>query len=107
MGNKKNTILVLVVVALFIASGVVLYRGFSGGGTVGGAIPDIASGQKDIVNLLPYGTSLDFSAIKARSTSSTPFVYETVDQNNVGVDIHSLITPALDSSAQSQLQGRK
>lgn len=107
MGNSKNTILILVVVGLFVASGVVLYRGFSGGGSTAAGIPDIAGAQKEIVNLLPYGTNLDFAKVKARALSSTPFVYETVDQNNVGIDIHSLITPALDANGQTQLQGRK
>ena len=106
MGNSKNTILILVVVALFIASGVVLYRGFAGGGSTGG-IPDIAGAQKEIVNLLPYGTNLDFAKIKSRAASTTPFVYETVDQNNVGIDVRALISPALDSNGQTQLQGRK
>lgn len=105
MGNSKNTILILVVVALFVASGVVLYRGFSGGGSAAGGVADIAGAQKEIVNLLPYGTNLDFSKVKTRAQSTTPFVYETVDQSNIGVDIHSLITPAADAS--SQQQGRK
>lgn len=102
MGNSKNTILILVVVGLFIASGVVLYRGFSGGSSTGAGIADIAGAQKEIVNLLPYGTNLDFSKVKARALSTTPFVYETVDQTNIGVDIHSLITPALDANSQQQ-----
>jgi uncharacterized protein (UPF0333 family) len=105
MGNNKNTILVLVIVVLFIASGVVLYKGiFQGGSSALNATPDIIGAQKEIVNLLPYGSNLDFSKVKQRTGTTTTVNYETVDQVNVGVDIHSLISAASDGTA-TQVNG--
>lgn len=100
MGNKKNLILAAIVIVLFVASGLVLYNGlFKGrGSVVTDAVPDIDGAQKEIVNLLPHGTSLDFAQVKARGASSTPFTYAPVDQNTVGVDIHSLINSGPDGS---------
>jgi hypothetical protein len=100
MGNNKNTILVIVIAALFVASGVVLYKGiFANSAAVVQNVSDIASAQKEIVNLLPYGTSLDFTKVKTRATSSTGITYEQVDQNNVGLDVHNLISAATDTTA--------
>lgn len=99
MGNNKNTILILVIVVLFGASGIVLYRGlFQGGTSALQASPDIVGAQKEIVNLLPYGSNLDFSKVRERTSSTTAVIYEVVDQANVGVDIHSLISAASDGT---------
>lgn len=97
MGNKKNTLLVLVVVVLFVASGLVLYNGFfksSSTTTLGAA----GGGKEVIVNLLPYGTKLDFDPVAKHSESGANIVYEKVDPKNVAVDVHSLISPFKDEA---------
>lgn len=96
MGNKKNTVLVFVIAILFIASGVVLYNGFfkSSTSTINSGVSDKA----EIVNLLPYGTKLDFEPVTQHADSGASIVYEKVDPRNVAVDIHSLISPVKDEA---------
>ncbi len=97
MGNKKNTLLIFVVVILFIASGVVLYNGFvKSPGT--NTINTVGGGKEEIVNLLPYGTKLDFDPVEKHADSGANIVYEKVDPKNVAVDVHSLISPVKDET---------
>lgn len=95
MAHSKNTILILVVVVLFVLSGIILYRGlFQGGGDNSVAsISSIQESQKEIVNLLPYGTTLNFDAVEKRTEATSTVVYTPVDPNAVGVDMRALISP--------------
>ena len=90
MKNSKNTILVLVVVALFVASGAVIYRG-SFAKTDVPAVVVGAAGTNKVVSVMPYGSTLDFSKIIEKSQNSTTFRYEVVDPSFVGLEMSKLI----------------
>lgn len=66
---KKNTILIIVIVLLWVAGGCIVYfgvfRGSSGPGAgvlnnLGVGSDQVAANQSGIIKVLPYGTSLDF-----------------------------------------------
>jgi hypothetical protein len=105
MAHSKNTILVLVVVILFALSGIVLYRGlFKGGASADVAsISSIQESQREIVNLLPYGTTLNFNTVEKRSSTTNTVVYAPVDQTAVGVDIRALISPGSTQSSPTDV----
>lgn len=106
MNNKRDIILTFVIIGLFAASGLIIYQGLyansSGASVIVSAVPDVAGNQKEIVNLLPYGDSLDFARVKSRRETTQVFKYEPVDSNNVGVDTHNLIARGLASEAAPQ-----
>ncbi len=99
MKNSKNTILALVVVALFVASGAVIYRGFFAKTDVPAVVVG-AAGTNKVVSVMPYGSTLDFSKIIEKSQNSTTFRYEVVDPSFVGIEMSKLIySPAETTSA--------
>ncbi len=108
MGNKKNIILILVIVVLFVASGLIVYNGiFSKDSSLTFSSPHISASQKEIVNLLPYGDKLDFSSIQNRSQNARAFTYEQVDAASVGVDIHGLIATGGENTSPTQVNPKK
>ena len=90
MQNTKNTILVIVIVVLFAAAGMVIYRGFF----ANGAVPDISVGVPGtpVKNVMPYGSSLDFSRVQQRASTADTYRYEVVDTTAVGIAVQNLIT---------------
>jgi hypothetical protein len=99
MGQNKNKILVAVILVLFVASGMVLYNGFSGSGASTTGVQDIAAGQKEIVNLLPYGDKLDFTRVKSYTATARPFTMEPLDPANVGLAPANMFAPGGDGGA--------
>ncbi len=97
MGDKKNTLLIVVVVILFVASGVILYNGFFKSSTTSTLSTTVAD-KGEIVNLLPYGTKLDFDPVTKHTDAGVAIVYEKVDPKDVSVDLHSLISPVKDEA---------
>lgn len=100
MQNTKNTILVLIIVGLFVASGVVIYRGFFANST----IPDVsvAAGGASTKNLMPYGSGLDLSRIQQRAATADTYRYEVVDASAVGVAVQNLIASPTSNSAATK-----
>lgn len=106
MNNKRNIILILVIVGLFAASALIIYEGIyansSGASVIVSAAPDVVGSQKEIINLLPFGDKLDFSQVQSRHEATQVFKYQPVDSNNVGVDTHALIAQGASSEASNQ-----
>lgn len=100
MQNTKNTILVLVIIGLFVASGVVIYRGFF----ASPAIPDVsvAAGGAPTKNLMPYGSGLDLSRVQQRAATADTYRYEVVDATAVGIPVQNLITSPTSNSTPAK-----
>lgn len=98
MGNKKNIILVVVILLFVIGTVAVLYGGFSGPSTIIEGDPDIEGTQKEIVQLLPYGNKLDFEGIKSWDEGSAKVEFRELDPTSVGVDVRGLISPNFGST---------
>lgn len=80
---NKNSIMILLVIVLFGASGAVLYFGlFRNDG--GASIAAIESNQKNIIDLMPYGESLNFDIVTKRPNASAPYQYKQVTSGDVG-----------------------
>ncbi|MBP9686551.1 MAG: hypothetical protein KBD66_02000 [Candidatus Doudnabacteria bacterium] len=96
MQNTKNTILVIVIVVLFAAAGLVIYRGFF----ASEAIPDISVGVPGapVKNVMPYGSTLDFSRVQQRASTADTYRYEVVDAAVVGVAVQNLIASPSNNS---------
>lgn len=74
---NKNTILTIIVIALFAGSGAVLYFGlFKSSGT---APSPIEENQKNIVDLMPYGENLTFDILSKRTDAAPPYLYKKVE----------------------------
>ncbi len=104
--STKTIVLSAIICALFIGSGVILYNGFSGDpSAIVSSDPDIASAQKNIVNILPYGENLDFGKVKKRVDADGVFAipYETVNPSEVGIRKQELISPSYGAPATSPL----
>lgn len=92
--NKKNVILIVVVIVLVGAAGWILYAGIfrKTAGVLGSDSPNIDLTQKNIVNLLPYGTKLNFDPVENRTNIDPPFKYIQVNPStDVGVPEKDLI----------------
>ncbi len=96
MQNTKNTILILVIIGLFVASGVVVYRGFFANAN----IPSISVGTDTapVKNVMPYGSALDLTRVQQRAATADTYRYEVVDPASVGVAVQNLITPPVSTT---------
>lgn len=97
--SKRDKILAVVVTVVFGIAGYVLYTGLFKDqiSVVTNAAPDIEGNRKTIVDLLPYGSTLDVDPLKERNTqlnigSSSVFSYPTVTTGDVGVPVDQLLT---------------
>ena len=92
--NKKLIIQTVIIVACFLISGIVLYKGlFSSNSTLPATIPggslDVASGDEAV---LPHGTKLDFDVFKRQNFQYGILEYPKLNpQNEIGVDVNNLI----------------
>src|SRR5262245_14600808 len=98
--TSKDKILSGVVIVIFVAAGYVLYNGLFSDqiNVVTNPAPDIEGNKKTIINLLPFGTTLDVDKLEARNiqnnlTPGSVFVYPTVTTADVGVPIEQLLLP--------------
>lgn len=90
MQNTKNTILVLVILGLFVASGVVIYRGFFASAEIPSV--SVGAGATPAKNIMPYGATLDFAKVEQRATTTDTYRYEVLDPATVGVPVQNLVT---------------
>lgn len=85
MENKKNILLVIIVLALGIA--VVLFgRSFFAGGGLGTEAITAPS-----QNILPFGASLDFSKVDQFNKNKRTIVYPQVSPSEIGLGIGQMV----------------
>lgn len=96
--SKRDKILTLVVVLLFGAAGYVLYSGLFKDqiSIVTTAAPDIEANKKTIVDLLPYGSTLDLQKLKSRDerlqiNPSVLYTYPSITDDEVGISANELV----------------
>lgn len=103
--NRKTIIQVVVIVAAFAISGIVIYNGFFSGPSLppvpvemlgGTGASSTAGSVADSQNLLPYGSSFDYQKIddlKKRNFQFGIVQYPVLDPAEVGKDVNTLIQP--------------
>lgn len=85
MENKKNILLVIIVLALGIA--VILFgRSFFAGGGI-----SMTETTTSTQSILPYGNSLDFNKIENFAKNKRSFVYPQVSPVEVGLGIGQIV----------------
>ncbi len=96
--SKRDKILALVVVLLFGSAGYVLYSGLLSDqiSIVTNTAPDTEANKKTIVNLLPFGASLDLQQLRTRNqklqiSPTNLYTYPSVNSADVGVPVDQLL----------------
>lgn len=90
--SKKNIILIAIVILIFGAAGFIVYKGLFSSKIeeISKASPDFEANQKNIVNMLPYGTNLNLDALESRPEVNK-FEYKPVTPPEVGVAPETMI----------------
>lgn len=98
----KNTLLTLLVVILFAVSGAVIYFGiFNKSSETAALAGSLESGQANIVNLMPYGEDLDFTAVSGRTNVDPPLVYKEVKSEDIGIQAKDILRNANSSGGST------
>lgn len=96
---KRDQILSAVIIVVFVGVGYVLYTGLFKEkldiASISSA-PDIDANKKTIVNLLPYGNTLEINSLKKRSedlglSATSLFTYPPLNKEDVGLPIEELL----------------
>lgn len=97
--NKKTIIQIIVIVAAFAGSGIVLYKGMSQKKSAPAPVPAaMTAGQEGgIANILPLGKTLDFKVLDKQNLEYGTLIYPKLDPNQeVGIEGQALIkSPAV------------
>jgi hypothetical protein len=95
--ETKKIILIIVMVGFFAGTAYMIYTNF----IAKGAPPKTIIDQSAVVvanpgvQVLPYGTKLDFSLLKQYNPDGRVFRYPEVDSTQIGVGVSDLIKPTL------------
>jgi len=90
--NNKKIIEIVISVAAFLGSVYVLYSGLHTSSPPPNIPLNVSASQSG--NLLPYGTTLDFSILEKQHFQYGAIPYPTLDPSSeVGKDVNTLIVP--------------
>ncbi|GEM_PF-6332167 len=107
--TKKNVILIGLVVLMQVAAGLILYYGLFNKGNLSALTirsADVVANQQDIIKILPYGSSLDFSIVEKRTPRDSSYdqvattTYTSIDPNEVGIDPNKFIQAQVTSGSR-------
>jgi hypothetical protein len=91
--NKKTIIQLVIIVVAFGAAGLILYNGFFSNNNAA-VVPSGTSQPAPAQNILPYGDTLNFSALDPNRFQYNQISYPQLDpKNDVGISPDSLIIP--------------
>ena len=91
--NRKTIIEIVIAVAAFSASGVVLYRGLHTAPPP--AQQPVAATPQSTASILPYGSNLNFDILRKQGFEFNAYNYPKLEPStDVGVPVDTLIQPA-------------